>query len=71
MTTTDSATDGQASPTADPLLSRNRGYYEHEDPALKALLPVQKQLLLMGPDNRRRLMAWLRHVASALELNVS
>jgi hypothetical protein len=44
---------------------------EPGDPALKALLPVQKQLLLMGPDNRRRLMTWLRHVAAALELNVS
>jgi hypothetical protein len=63
--------DDTPQPAADPLLSRNRGYYEHEDPALKALLPVQKQLLLMGPDNRRRLMAWLRHVASALELNLS
>ena len=56
--------------STEPMLMRGRGYYEHEDPALKALLPVQKQLLLMGPDNRRRLMGWLKQLAAALELRV-
>lgn len=54
--------------TTDPLLLRRSGYYEHDDPTLRALRPVQKQLLLTGPDNRRRVMTWLDAFASALDL---
>jgi Protein of unknown function (DUF3014) len=52
----------------DPLLLRRPGYFEHDDQTLRTLRPVQKQLLLMGPDNRRRLMVWLHAFANALDL---
>ncbi|MEO8483570.1 MAG: DUF3014 domain-containing protein [Acidobacteriota bacterium] len=54
--------------TSDPVLLRRPGYYEHDDQALRALRPVQKQLLLTGPDNRRRVLAWLKSFAAALDL---
>lgn len=54
--------------TGDPVLLRRPGYYEHDDPALRALRPVQKQLLLTGPDNRRRVLTWLKSFATALDL---
>jgi hypothetical protein len=54
--------------TSDPVLLRRQGYYEHDDAALRALRPVQKQLLLTGPDNRRRVLAWLKSFATALDL---
>jgi hypothetical protein len=54
--------------TADPVLLRRPGYYEHDDQALRALRPVQKQLLLTGPDNRRRVLTWLKSFATALDL---
>jgi hypothetical protein len=57
--------------TADPELIRRSGYYEYSDPALKSIPPVQKQLLLMGPENRQKIMAWLKHVASILDLKIS
>jgi len=53
---------------ADPLLLRRSGYFEHDDSTLRALRPVQKQLMLMGPDNKRRLMTWLHAFANALDL---
>jgi hypothetical protein len=55
---------------ADPTLARRAGYFEHEDAALRAILPVQKQLLLVGPDNRRRIMQWLKQLATNLDLKV-
>jgi hypothetical protein len=60
---------------ADPMLlpRPNRGhptYYEHNDPALRSLLPVQKQMLLIGPENRRKVMGWLRRLATKLELKI-
>lgn len=57
-------------PKLDPVLMRRPGYYEHDDPALRALLPVQKQLLLFGTANRQRVMSWLKHLAAALDLKV-
>jgi hypothetical protein len=56
--------------TEEPILGRRPGYLEHEDPDLKALKPVQKQFLLMGPDHRRRALDWLRQFATALDLRV-
>lgn len=56
---------------AEPVLLRRSGYYEFEDPALRTLRPVQKQLLLMGPDNRRRLVDWLKAFAGALDLKLT
>jgi hypothetical protein len=55
---------------ADPNLIRRTNYFEHDDAALKALLPVQKQLLLVGPDNRRRIMQWLKQLAANLDLKI-
>ncbi|HYN07539.1 MAG TPA: DUF3014 domain-containing protein [Vicinamibacterales bacterium] len=56
--------------TADPSLLRRPSYYEHEDPKLRSLLPVQKQLLLVGPDNRRKIMQWLKQLATNLDLKI-
>jgi hypothetical protein len=52
----------------DPVLLRRPGYYEHEDPVLRGLLPVQKQLLLLGPTNSQKIMTWLKQLAEALDL---
>ena len=56
--------------TGDLVLQRREGYFEHDNPSLRSLTPVQKQLVLMGPENRRRVLSWLRQVAATLELNV-
>lgn len=56
--------------TGDPELLRRSGYYEHTDPALRSLPPVQKQLILMGPENRQKIMAWLKRLAAVLELKI-
>jgi hypothetical protein len=56
--------------TAAPALLVKPGYFEHDDPALKALLPVQRQFLLVGSDNMKQTLAWLRRLASSLELKI-
>jgi hypothetical protein len=53
-----------------PTLLRRPGYLEYEDPDLRALKPVQKQFVLMGPANRRRIVSWLTELAKNLDLNV-
>jgi hypothetical protein len=55
-------------PTTDPVLLRRPGYVEHQDSSLQGLRPVQKQLLLLGPETRRRLLAWLEEFVRVLEL---
>jgi hypothetical protein len=62
----------RATPTVEtpPTLQRRSGYYEYSDPTLRALKPVQKQFLLMGPDNQRRILAWLEQVGAALDLDL-
>src|SRR5262249_23582015 len=57
-------------PSGDIGLLRRPGYFEHADPALRALPPVQKQLILMGPDNQRLVVGWLRRLASSLDLKI-
>jgi hypothetical protein len=57
--------------STDPELLRRSGYYEHADAALRSILPVQKQFLLVGPENRRRVMSWLRRLATALDLKLN
>ncbi len=53
----------------DPVLVRKQpGFFEHEDQTMRGLMPVQKQFLLMGPDNRRRILAWLTQLATQLDL---
>ncbi len=54
--------------TADMELLRRPGYYEYADPALKSLPPVQKQFLLIGPDNREKILSWLKRFATALDI---
>jgi hypothetical protein len=51
-----------------PDLVRRPGYYEHTDPALRSLRPVQKQFLLIGPENRERVLDWLDRFTAALDL---
>ncbi len=58
-------------PSATPTLLRRPGYLEYEDPALQALKPVQKQFLLMGPEHRRRVLAWLDELARTHDLDGS
>jgi hypothetical protein len=58
-------------PGADLELLRRPGYYEHVDPALKSLPPVQKQFLLIGPDNREKILTWLKRFATALDLKTA
>jgi hypothetical protein len=53
---------------SDPELVRRPGYYEHADPALRALFPVQKQFILIGNDNRARILDWLKKFAAVLEI---
>jgi len=57
-------------PAGDPVLLRRPGYFEHDDAALRSLRPVQKQFLLIGPENRRRVLSWLRQVATNLDLPI-
>jgi hypothetical protein len=52
----------------DPVLARRPGYFEHEDADLRALRPVQKQFLLIGPDNRAAVLRWLNELATHLDL---
>jgi hypothetical protein len=52
----------------EPVLLLRPGYFEYEDPELRSLQPVQKQLILMGPDNRRRILNWLGQLAKSLDL---
>jgi hypothetical protein len=56
--------------TTDPVLLRRTGYFEHDDPSLRALLPVQKQFLLLGSAHRQRVMTWLRDLARSLDLKI-
>jgi hypothetical protein len=57
-------------PGSDPVLLRRPGYFEHDDALLRSLRPVQKQFLLIGPENRRQVMTWLRQVTTHLDLEV-
>lgn len=41
--------------------------YAYADPQLEKLLPIQKQLLRMGPDNVERVQARLREILAAIE----
>jgi hypothetical protein len=55
---------------AELQLHRREGYFEHADPALQAAYPVQKQLILLGSQNRSRVLGWLRQFATALDLKL-
>lgn len=44
--------------------------YEYADPRLEGLSSLKKQVMRMGPDNTRRLQAYLRRVAAEMNLEV-
>lgn len=54
----------------DVALAQPTVMYTYADPALEALSPVQKQVLRMGPDNVRRIKAYARELAAALDLSI-
>jgi len=56
-------------PPIAPELIRRPGYFDYQDPALRGLKPVQKQLLLLGPESRQKLVAWLDAFVRALGLS--
>ena len=56
--------------STDPVLLKRPAYFEHEDAALRSLPPVQKQLLLAGPEHRRQILAWMHDFAMALDLKI-
>jgi hypothetical protein len=62
--------DDTPRPATEPVLLSRPGYFEHDDPALKALLPVQRQFLLVGPENQRQILGWLKRLASSLDLKI-
>jgi hypothetical protein len=55
-------------PADPPELLRRPNYFEHTDPTLRSLRPVQKQIILFGPENQARLTTWLKQLATALDL---
>ena len=57
-------------PVDPPELLRRPNYFEHTDATLRSLRPVQKQLILFGPENQSRLTNWMRQLATALDLKV-
>ena len=54
----------------DMQLLRKTNYFEHDDAALRALPPVQRQFLLIGEENRQKVMGWLKQFASNLDLRI-
>ena len=55
---------------AELVLVERPAYFDHDDPALRSLRPVQKQLLLTGPEHRRQVITWLRRFAATLALKI-
>jgi hypothetical protein len=62
--------DQTPTPPADAVVLQRPNYVEYDDPALRGLLPVQKQLLLIGPEHRRAVTRWLHELARNLDLKV-
>jgi len=57
-------------PAEPPELLRRPNYFEHTDAALRSLRPVQKQVILFGPENQQRVTTWLKQLATSLDLKV-
>ena len=57
-------------PKSDPILLARPAYFEHDNAALRALPPVQKQFLLTGPEHRQQIQGWLRRFAATLDLKI-
>jgi hypothetical protein len=58
-------------PSGEEEIVRPSVFYEYADPALESLVPVQKQLLRMGPENVRKVQGKLRELASALRIEAA
>jgi len=56
--------------SGEPELLRRPGYYEHTDATLRSLPPIQKQFLLIGPENRQKILSWLKRFATTLDLKI-
>jgi hypothetical protein len=56
-------------PPVPPELIRRPGYFDYQDATLRSLKPVQKQLLLLGPEHRQKLIRWLDEFVRALGLS--
>ena len=50
----------------DVELVQPKVFYEYADPSIEGLKPLQKQALRMGPDNVRRLKAYLTRLRAEL-----
>jgi hypothetical protein len=57
-------------PAEEPVLLRRAGFFEHADAQLRALKPVQKELLLLGPERRQAVRNWLIAFAGAADLKI-
>jgi len=57
-------------PAEEPVLLKRAGFFEHSDAALRALKPVQKEFLLLGPERRRAVRAWLTSFAASADLDI-
>jgi len=55
-------------PGDEPRLAPHEGSIDYVDADLRALRPVQKQFLMIGPERRARVRAWLEAFAKALDL---
>ena len=53
---------------ADPGVVPVASFFAYDDDRLEELPPVQKQLLLMGPDNLRAVQAAVRELATAIDI---
>lgn len=62
--------DATPTPAAGAVVLQRPNYVEYDDPALRGLLPVQKQLLLIGPEHRRAVTRWLHELARNLDLKI-
>lgn len=58
-------------PEGELQLVQPKVLFEYADPVLEALSPLQKQVLRMGPDNVRRLQAYLARLRAALAPGVT
>ena len=57
-------------PAEPPALVSKQGVLEYANPEFQALKPVQKQFLLLGPENQRRVLGWLDQLAASLDLAI-
>jgi hypothetical protein len=57
---------GAPEPVGDPELVQPKVFYEYADPALENLPPLEKQLMRLGPQNLKRLKAYLTRLRDEL-----